>query len=247
MSHTVHPYAHRLGINRDWKSRWFGRRGKYSEYLRGDVTLREYLNKRLKGSHVAGVDIERNEKLFRIIIKTSRPGLIIGRSGEGIAKLRADILKTLRSAKVKVPAEFKLDIEEVRSPEANASIMAQMVAEGLEKRLPFRRVLKQAIEKIMATRGVNGARIYVGGRLGGADMARSETLKKGSVPLQTLRADVDFSRGRAHLPYGDIGVKVWIYKGELFEERGTGKQASLKERAASARGAGSDPRRTSRA
>lgn len=236
MSHTVHPYAHRLGINRDWKSRWFGARDKYAEFLRGDVTVREYLTKRLRGNHVAGVDIERNEKMFRIIIKTSRPGMVIGRSGEGIAKLRADILKEIRRAKLKVPAEFKLDIEEVRTPDASAPIVAQMVAEGLEKRLPFRRVLKQAAEKVMAVRGVKGMRIYVGGRLGGAEMARSETIKKGSVPLQTLRADIDFSRERAHLPYGEIGVKVWIYKGELFAERGAAKPASNADRARFARG-----------
>lgn len=219
MSHTVHPYAHRLGIIRDWKSRWFGSRDKYREFLRGDIAIREFLNKRLRGMHVAGVEIERDEKLFRIVIKTSRPGLVIGRNGEGITRLRSDILKEIRRAKLPVPEEFKIDIEEIKNAEGNAGIVAGMVAEGLERRLPFRRVIKQAIEKVMATRGVKGGRILVSGRLGGAEMARKEEIKKGGIPLQTVRADIDFARQRARLPYGDIGIKVWVYHGDVPREK----------------------------
>lgn len=218
MSHTVHPYAHRLGILRDWKSRWFARDAKFREFLKTDVLLRRFLEHRLRGMYVSSIEFERNEKKLRVVVKTSRPGLIIGRSGEGSTKLKNDILAYLRDkAKVKVP-ELRLDIEEVRSPESNAAILAHMVVESLEKRLPFRRVLKQTVEKAMANRDVKGVRIALAGLLGGASMARKEELKKGQIPLQTLRADIDFARARANLPLGVIGVKVWIYKGEVFEK-----------------------------
>lgn len=220
MSHVVHPYAHRLGIIRDWKSRWFGSdKKKYTEFLRCDVLVREYLEKKLRGFYVSGVDIERNAKNLRIIIKTSRPGMVIGKSGEGAMKLRADIISFMNRNKIALPPELKMDIEEVRSPESNAAIVAQMVAEGLEKRLPFRRVMKQTIEKVMANRDVQGVKIYLTGRLGGADMARNEELKRGRIPLQTFRADVDFKREKAHMTYGDIGIKVWIYRGEVFADQ----------------------------
>ena len=216
MTHVVHPYAHRLGIIRDWKSRWFGAPGQYQKFLRGDVLVREYLEKRLRGHYVSSIEMERGQNTFKIIIKTSRPGMIIGRSGEGMTKLRNDIINTLKKCKIAEPGELKIDVQEIPVPEADAAIVGQMIAEGLEKRLPFRRVLKQTIEKVMASRGVKGARIILSGRLGGAEMSRTEKLKKGGIPLQTFRADIDFAKERAHLPYGDIGIKVWIYKGEVF-------------------------------
>ncbi len=216
MSHTVHPYAHRLGILRDWKSRWFGTRGKYQKLLRADVLIREYLEKKLRPFYVDSIEMERGQNSFRIIIKTSRPGMIIGRSGEGSQKLRADILKEMRRLKVDMPHDLKVDIEEVRAPESHAAILAMMIAEGLEKRLPFKRVMKQSLDKILANKIVKGAKITLSGRLGGAEMGRVESVKKGRLPLQTLRADIDFAREKAHLSYGDIGIKVWIYKGEIF-------------------------------
>ncbi len=219
MPHHVHPYAHRLGILRDWKSRWFADRGQYQEYLKGDVLLREYLEKRLRGSHVADIEMERNDKMWKVVIKTARPGLIIGRSGEGATKLRADVLSKLARWKIKHPKDIKIDIEEVRSPESNAAIVGQMVAEGLEKRMPFKRVIKQLLDKVMANRDVKGARIEIAGRLGGADMSRREHVKAGNIPLQTIRADVDFAREKAHLPYGVIGIQVWIFKGLVFAEK----------------------------
>jgi small subunit ribosomal protein S3 len=160
---------------------------------------------------------------MRVVIKTSRPGLLIGKSGEGAVKLRGTILKEMERQKVKMDKDFKLDVEEIRSPESNAAIVAQMVAESLEKRLPFRRVMKQTIEKVMANRDVKGVRIVLGGRLGGTDIARSEELKKGRIPLQTLRADIDFCREKAHMTYGDIGIKVWICRGEIFDKDKTPK------------------------
>lgn len=221
MSHTVHPYAHRLGIIRDWKSRWFAGKGKYQEYLKSDVLLREYLSKKFRGMYVSDVEIERNEKAIRVIISTSRPGVIIGRNGEGALQLKADILSFMQrhGSKLAKGQDLKIDIIEIRSPEANAAIVAYMIAEGLEKRLPFRRVMKQMVEKVMANRDVKGVRIFLGGRLGGAEMARVEDMKKGQVPLQTLRADIDFAREKAHMTYGDIGIKVWIYKGEVFNKK----------------------------
>lgn len=220
MTHVAHPYAQRLGVIRDWKSRWFTNdANKFREYVRTDDAVRTFLSKRLKGMSVAGVEIERDDKVYRIIIKTARPGLVIGRSGEGAIKLKKDIDLLMRTLKLSDKPEIKIDIEEIRSPESNAAVVAQMVAEGLEKRMPFRRVLKQTLEKVMANRDVLGARILLSGRLGGADMSRREQLKKGQIPLQTLRADIDFARERAVLPYGTIGIKVWINRGEVFTDR----------------------------
>ncbi len=224
MSHIVHPYAHRLGIIKDWKSRWFGVKGEYQKLLKGDILVRELLVKRLRGMYVADVAIERGPKLFRIIIRTSRPGMLIGKSGEGAVKLKNELLKFAKKNKLSGFENLKLDIEEVRSPESNAAIVAHMIAEGLEKRLPFRRVMKQTIDKVMANRDVKGVRVYLGGRLGGAEMARTEELKKGRIPLQTLRADIDYARERAHMTYGDIGIKVWVYKGEIFADKATVKK-----------------------
>lgn len=224
MTHIVHPYAHRLGIIRDWKSRWFGAKEEYKDFLKGDILIRGFLAKRLRGNHIAGVEIERNAKTFRVVIKTARPGMVIGRAGEGSVKLKNDILKEAARMKLSIPADFKLDIEEVRSPESNAAIVAEMVAEGLEKRLPFRMILKQTVEKVMANRDVKGARIAISGRLGGAEMARYEQIRRGGIPLQTFRADIDYAKNTARLPYGAIGIKVWIYKGQIFAE---GKKKSL--------------------
>lgn len=218
MSKVVNPFAHRLGILRDWRHRWYASGPKYQENLKADVLLREYLLKSLRGMYIGGLEIERNAKQLRVILKTSRPGVIIGRSGEGSAKLRRSIEDFLKSKKLPVP-EVKLDIEEIRSPESNAAIVAYMVAEGLEKRMPFRRVLKQTIEKVSANRDVKGVRVQVSGMLGGGSMSRTETLKKGRVPLQTFRSDIDYARERANLPLGVIGIKVWIYKGEVFSKK----------------------------
>lgn len=216
MSKVVHPFAHRLGTIRDWRHRWFVQGPAYQEHLKLGVLLREFLFKELRGMYVGGIELERGKSL-RIIIKTSRPGLIIGRSGEGSTKLKNSIVAFLKRKKIEVP-DIKLDIEEIRSPESSAPIVAYMIAEGLEKHLPFRRVLKQTIEKVMANRDVKGVRITLSGMLGGGSMARTETLKKGRVPLQTIRADVDFHKERANLALGVTGIKVWVYKGDIFSK-----------------------------
>lgn len=226
MTHVVHPFAHRLGVIRDWKSRWFaGKPSQYRDYVMVDSAIRRFLKKRLRGHFVTSVEIERNPKVVRVLIKTSRPGLVIGRGGEGSVKLTKEIETVARSVKAPAGATraehkpVRLDIEEVRSPESQAPIIAYMVAEGLEKRQTFRRVLKQTVEKVMANRDVEGVRIAISGRLGGAEMSRAEKIRRGRVPLQTLRADVDFAREEAYLPYGVIGVKVWIYRGEIFADK----------------------------
>lgn len=221
MTHIVHPFAHRLGIIRDWKSRWFAKTPKeFRTNIQIDTVVRGYLRKRLRGFYVTAVEIERGQKALRILVKTSRPGMVIGRGGEGSTVLIKDIEKKLRSSGIKELPTVKLDIEEVRSPESQAPIVAYMVAEGLEKRMAFRRVLKQTVEKVMANRDVQGVRIAVSGRLGGAEMSRQEEIKRGRVPLQTIRADIDFAREEAYLPYGVIGVKVWIYRGDIFSKIG---------------------------
>ncbi|MFT5036726.1 MAG: small subunit ribosomal protein S3 [Candidatus Azotimanducaceae bacterium] len=220
MTHVAHPYIQRIGINRDWRSRWFATdKKKYREYLRTDAAIRKLLEKKLKGMSVDTVEIERDDKAIRIVIKTARPGLVIGRSGEGATTLKKEVDMLLRKLKLTEKPDIKIDIEEIRSPETSAPIVGQMIVEGLEKRFPFRRVMKQTVEKVMANRDVQGVRIILAGRLGGADMARREEQKKGRIPLQTLRADIDFARVRAALPYGTIGIKVWIYRGEVFEDR----------------------------
>lgn len=224
MTHVAHPFVQRIGINRDWRSRWFTTSpSQFREYLRVDASIRKFLDKRLKGMSVDTVEIERDQKSVRIIIKTARPGLVIGRSGEGAVKLKKEIDMLFRKAKLTSKPDIKIDVEEIRSPESSANIVGQMIAEGLEKRLTFRRVMKMTIEKVMANRDVEGVKIILSGRLGGADMARKEELKKGRIPLQTLRADIDFARVTARLPYGAIGIKVWIYRGQVFADRKAGQ------------------------
>ncbi len=231
MTHIVHPYAHRLGIIRDWKSRWFGKTTKsYVDYLRADVLVRQWLTKRLRGMYLSLIEIERSEKQYRIMLHTSRPGMIIGRGGDGMDKLRAALKKEMARLKITVPQDVKIDIVEVANPEADAAIVAAMIAEGIEKRLPFRRVLKTTVEKVMANREVKGARIQVSGRLGGAEMARKEQIKRGGIPLQTLRADIDFARDKAYMTYGVIGIKVWIYRGMKFTDDASAKQTSRKDK-----------------
>jgi small subunit ribosomal protein S3 len=217
MTKIVHPYAHRLGITKDWKSRWFSLNADFRKHFRGDIMIREWLEKNLKGQFVGLVEIERNTKVIKVIINTSRPGIVIGKSGEGVIKIKAALEKILiKSGEVK--PNLQVEVIEIKNAEANAAVVGQMIAEGIEKRLPYRRVLKQMVEKVMAVKDIKGVRIYLGGRLGGADMARSEEIKRGRVPLQTLRADIDFARNKAHMLYGDIGIKVWIYKGDIFEK-----------------------------
>lgn len=220
MTKIVHPYAHRLGGSgiRDWKSRWSSVAKNYVLFLKTDTFVREYLEKALKGKFVSDIEIERDDKNYKIIVKTSRSGMIIGRGGEGVDTLRKGITQMLKKKSIAVPANIRIEIEDIRNPEADAGVVAAQVVEALERRMPFRRVLKSTIEKSMANKEVEGIKISISGRLNGAEMSRKEYLKKGRIPLQTLRADIDYREMRANLPYGVIGVKVWIYRGQVFEK-----------------------------
>ncbi len=220
MTHIAHPYIQRIGVNKNWRSRWFTTdASRFREYLRIDNALRKWLHGRIKNASIDNIEIERSDKDIRLIIKTSRPGVLIGRNGEGINKLKKDINLFLRQQRATYNPDLKVDVEEIKSPESNARVVSQMVVDGLEKRFTFRRVMKQTAEKVMANRDVKGVRITLSGRLGGADMARKEEIRKGRVPLQTLRADIDFAKSTARLPYGAIGIKVWIYRGDVFTDR----------------------------
>ena len=220
MTKIVHPYAHRLGGSgiRDWKSRWYGGGKQFVDFLKTDTVVREFLKKELQGKYVSNLEIERNDKNYKIIISTSRSGMIIGKGGDGIQDLKKKIETALRKRSINVPENIRIEIEDVRNPEADAGIVAASVVEGLERRMPFRRIMKSAVEKSMANKEVQGIKISISGRLNGAEMSRKEYLKRGRIPLQTLRADIDYREERANLPYGVIGVKVWIYRGELFEK-----------------------------
>jgi len=223
MSHTVHPYSHRLVTLRGWRSRWFATGQKYRDFLKNDIMIREFLEKKLAGKYVSSIEFERNQKATKIIIRTSRPGFIIGRSGDGAAVLTKAIVKEMKRKNIVTQSDFTVEIVEVRNPDADAMLVAQQVAEGLERRLPFRRVTKQMVDKVMYDRSVKGVKIVLGGRLGGNEMARREEVKKGGIPLQFIRGDVDYATYRANLPYGVIGIKVWIYKGDSLENKRNNK------------------------
>ena len=193
MTHTVHPYAHRLGIIRDWGSRWFaGDKKSYRENIKVDETIRRFLTKRLRGTYTSGIEIERSASELRIILSTARPGLVIGRSGENATKLRSEIALVVHKVAPTDRRTLKFDINEVRQPETDAAVVAYMVAEGLEKRMPFRRVMKQTIEKVIAAREVEGVRITLSGRLGGGGVGRKEETKKRRNPRPTLRSGIFF-------------------------------------------------------
>lgn len=212
MGQKISPTSLRVGITKDWASRWFGGR-KYPAYLKDDLKVRTFLNKKLKGMSVDRIDLERGTDALNIIVFTSRPGFLIGRGGTGIEEIKREIHQLLKK-KISV----RLEIQEIKNPEFSAKIMVESIVEQIEKRIPFRRVLKQTLAKIMANKQAKGAKVMIGGRLDGAEIARSEHLEEGSLPLQTLRADIDFAKGTAHTTYGTIGIKVWIYKGEVFEK-----------------------------
>ncbi len=213
MGKKINPFLHRLGIIRDWKSRWFNS-SNYKEYLREDIELRSFLEEKLKKAAVENIVIERSSNSMVVNVYSARPGIVIGRGGTGAEELKAEIIK-----KINGKTEIKVNIIEIRNSELSAQLVAQSVAEQIEKRIPFRRVLKQTMERTMQNKQAQGIKITVAGRLNGAEMARTEWLSDGKIPLQTIRADIDFAKYTARTTYGAIGVKVWIYKGEVFEEK----------------------------
>lgn len=211
MGQKVHPKAFRLGVTSAWNSRWFANRD-YAKLLRQDVMIRKFLKTKLPVAGIAGIDIERSLQNLIVTIHTSKPGVVIGRGGAGIEALKEGVRKLLMGQGKYM---IKLNIQEVAKPELSAQIVMGNMAEQIEKRLPFRRVLKTTVDQVMEA-GAKGVKVQVAGRLNGADIARTEVLGKGSLPLQTLRAAIDYSRGEAHTTYGRIGIKVWIYTGEVF-------------------------------
>lgn len=219
MSHTVHPKAYRLGVSEDWNSRWFDIK-KYPKKLREDVVIREYITKKMRSAGLERVEIERTGDVVSVILHTSRPGIVIGRGGSGVEIIKKSVERELRKSmkdKKDYSPEIKIEVREIRNPDSFASLVALSVAEQLERRMPFRQAMKRTMERVMTNKEVEGARIAVSGRLGGADMARREWIKEGNLPRSTLRANIDFSIQEAHTTYGVIGVKVWLYKGQKLD------------------------------
>ena len=213
MGQKVHPIGIRLGIAKDWNSTWYADKGDYAEMLNSDLEVREYLQKRLAQAAVSRIQIERPAKSARITIHTARPGIVIGKKGEDIEKLRAEVAQMVGMN----IQDVRINISEVRKPELDAQLVAEGIAQQLERRVMFRRAMKRAVTNTMRV-GAEGIKVKVGGRLNGAEIARSEWYREGRVPLHTLRADIDYGIAEAHTTYGVIGVKVWIFKGEVFDK-----------------------------
>ena len=209
MGHKVHPTGFRLGITTEWSSRWYAERGNYAKNLADDMKVREYLQKRLENASVSRIQIDRPAKSARITIHTARPGIVIGKKGEDIDKLRKEVEQLMG-----VPVHIA--VEEIRKPELDAKLVADSIAQQLERRIMFRRAMKRAVQHAMRL-GAGGIKIQVSGRLNGAEIARTEWYREGRVPLHTLRADIDYGVSEANTTYGIIGIKVWVFKGEVFE------------------------------
>jgi small subunit ribosomal protein S3 len=215
MGQKVHPNGIRLGIVKDWNSRWYAEGRDYAENLLTDLQVRDHLYKKLSNASVSRIQIDRSGGKARIVIHTARPGMVIGKKGEDIEALRRGV-----SAMMGMPvANLSVGIEEIRKPELDARLVAESVAQQLERRIMFRRAMKRAVGNTMRL-GAQGIRINVAGRLNGAEIARTEWYREGRVPLHTLRADIDYGFAEANTTYGVIGIKVWIFKGEVFAEQG---------------------------
>jgi len=225
MGQKVHPTGIRLGIVKDWTSKWYADTGNYADFLNVDLKVREFLRKKLANASVSRIQIERPAKNARITIHTARPGIVIGKKGEDIETLRGQV-----SAMMGVPVH--INIEEVRKPELDAYLVAESVAQQLERRIMFRRAMKRAVTNTMRL-GAQGIRINVAGRLNGAEIARTEWYREGRVPLHTLRADIDYGFAEASTTYGIIGIKVWIFKGEVFDLHAEEEETSSDKAAAS--------------
>jgi len=209
MGQKVHPVGIRLGIIKDWTSTWYADSKHYPKMLLTDMQVRKYLRKKLSAASVSRIQIERPANNARVIIHTARPGIVIGKKGEDIERLRMEI-----SAMMGVPAQ--VSVEEIRKPELDAYLVAESVAQQIQRRIMFRRAMKRAVSNTLRL-GALGVKINVSGRLNGAEIARSEWYREGRVPLHTLRADIDYGFAEAHTTYGVIGIKVWIFKGEIFK------------------------------
>lgn len=218
MAHKIKPNSYRLGINKDWTSRWFVKKNA-PELLEADVLIRKVVREKIGSAGIDKVDIERNSSSTKVIIRAAKPGLIIGRGGKGIEDLTKEVesrlQKLARKQGKKTSPSVNLSVEEIKRNEISAAVVAQQIAWDLEKRLPYRRTMKKYLDFILQNREVQGAKIKLSGRLDGNEIARKEWLGKGRLPLTTLRANIDYGDATAFTTYGTVGVKVWIYKGEI--------------------------------
>lgn len=214
MGQKVHPYSFRLGYNKTWKSRWFAKRD-YSKLLHEDLKLKKELKDRLRSAGISSIEVDRMANKLRIVIRTARPGIIIGRKGAEIDRLKAELQK-------KTGREIYLDIQEVYRPELDAQLVGESIALQLEKRIAFRRAMRKAVDSAVRF-GCKGMKVRISGRLNGAEIARSEWYLQGRLPLQTIRADIDYGLAEAFTTYGVIGVKVWVYRGEILEPKKRGE------------------------
>ena len=226
MGQKVHPTGIRLGIVKDWASKWYANSKEFPDYIYMDHKVRDFIKKKLKDASVSRIAIERPAKKANITIHTARPGIVIGKKGEDIEKLRSEVAQMIGMH----INDVRINISEVRKPELDAQLVAEGIAQQLERRVMFRRAMKRAVTNTMRV-GAEGIKVKVGGRLNGAEIARSEWYHEGRVPLHTLRADIDYGLAEAHTTYGVIGVKVWIFKGEVFDRPETAP-AEEKEAAA---------------
>lgn len=220
MGHKVNPKSYRIGGIRTWDSKWFSDKN-YKSFLREDVMIRKIIQAKLRNSGVTQIEIERSAEDIKIIVEAAKPGLIIGRGGAGIEQLKQEIQKKVfNKIYVKRPrGKYKIDIsiQEVKTPHLSAQIVLEEIISDIERRIPYRRVMKQAIDRVKKA-GAKGVKVITSGRLDGVEIARTETLTWGNLPLHTLRADIDYARGAAQTIYGSVGVKVWIYRGEVFKQ-----------------------------
>ena len=213
MGQKVSPIGLRIGINRGWEANWYANKSDFSKYLENDLKIRKFLEKRLKDAGVSAVDIERNAKRCEIVIHTAKPGVIIGKGGEEIENLKKEIAKV-------VDENIQISIVDIKKPDLDATLVAKSIASQIENRASFRMAQKKAIRNVMKA-GAKGVKTSVSGRLNGADIARSEGYSVGTIPLHTLRANVDYATAEADTTFGKIGVKVWIYKGEILQDKKT--------------------------
>jgi small subunit ribosomal protein S3 len=227
MGHKINPNLFRLGVSTQWTSNWYAERGTYGDNLQKDRLVREHLTKKLAQASVSRIQIDRPAKSARVTIHTARPGIVIGKKGEDIEKLRQEVSKLM----LLKPDAVHISVEEIRKPELDSKLIAESVAQQLERRIMFRRAMKRAVTNAMRL-GAGGIKIQVGGRLNGAEIARTEWYREGRVPLHTLRAHIDYGTAEAKTTYGVIGVKVWVFNGEVFEaDRHAGKRDEAGEAA----------------
>ncbi|MDP4007701.1 MAG: 30S ribosomal protein S3 [Candidatus Peregrinibacteria bacterium] len=210
MGQKVNPIGLRIGINKTWDSMWYADKNNYKKFLHEDFAIRKFLKKLLKESSLSKIEILRSAKQITLNLHTGKPGLIIGRQGEGIEKLKEKLSKELGQ-------NFIVNIKEIRKPDLDATLVADSIARQIEKRIPYRRASKAALQKAMET-GAKGMKIFITGRLNGVEIARSEYFKEGNIPLHTLRSDIDYAMSTARTTYGAIGIKVWVYKGLVFQK-----------------------------